>query len=290
MAFKKKLVATQVDEVKKEKAVEVASKLTLDTVAAGLAKTQVQIQKTLAAVGSDLSEQLAAFDQVKVAVEAKKAELQNLYGIEAAAVSLEEIKANVVKAQEDYEATVTNYNLAEQELSAEKTKSRKREEDDYSYNLGLRRRKEQSDYEAIFAKRSADLAFKEEAVALREAKIGELEKQVSAFPAQLDKEVKAAVAIATNSQKKDYETQKLLDKAQAETAAQLAAQKILDLQAQLKSKTEEALALKAEVAQARADVNTISAKALESASGRAALDAIQSSNRVSETSQSGRGR
>jgi hypothetical protein len=290
MAFKKKTVAAQVDETVKTKAVEVASKLTLDGVLGSIAKTAGGVQKVLGDLGTELSNQLSTLETVQTAVKAQEEKLQTLYGIEAAAASLEEIQAKVVTADVDYNTRVTELEATYADLITQKEKSRKREEDEFNYNLGVRRRKEQAEYETAFNKRVLELNARETALAERETKVGELEKQVAAFPEVLKKEVNAAVIIATNSQKKDYMTEKTIAQAQADTAQQLAAQRISALEAQLKAKDIEIVSLKEEVVKARKDGNEVALKALESASGRSALEAIQSSNRQSDVVPAGRGR
>ena len=89
------------------------------------------------------------------------------------------------------------------------------------------------------------------------------------------KEMNAAVAIATNSVKKEYETKNMLAAKDAEVAARLAQQEASSFQASIGRLNGQVQSLEAQLESARRDVKEISSKALESASGRSAMEALR---------------
>ena len=83
------------------------------------------------------------------------------------------------------------------------------------------------------------------------------------------------MAISTNSVKKEYETKMVLERKDAETAQKLAAQEINSLTTSINKLNAQVEDLKVQLDSARHDVKEISSKALEIASGRSAMEALQ---------------
>src|SRR5438045_9406523 len=99
--------------------------------------------------------------------------------------------------------------------------------------------------------------------------------QVNNCPEVVKKEMNAAVAVATNSVKKEYETKIVLAAKDSETAQKLAGQEVASLKQVIEKANAQLAELKSQLDQAHHDVKEISAKALESASGRSAMEALQ---------------
>ncbi len=109
----------------------------------------------------------------------------------------------------------------------------------------------------------------------REKEVEDLRVQVANLPEQIRKAENAAVAVATNSVKKEYETKIVLATKDAETAQKLAAQEVASLKQALEKAQAQMVDIKTQLDQAHRDMKEISAKALESASGRSAMEALQ---------------
>ena len=82
-------------------------------------------------------------------------------------------------------------------------------------------------------------------------------------------------ALTAYSVKKEYETKMVLTQKDMDVAQKLAAQEVASLKVALEKATAQLGDLKAQLEQAHHDVKEISAKALESASGRSAMEALQ---------------
>ena len=72
----------------------------MDAVSGTIASTQVEVQKSLAALSAKLVEQLQVLGNVEEAIALKREELKQLYNIESAAVSLDDLDAKI-EAQRD---------------------------------------------------------------------------------------------------------------------------------------------------------------------------------------------
>src|SRR5262249_52690255 len=120
-----------------------------------------------------------------------------------------------------------------------------------------------------------DWAHREAELKRREKELEDLRTQVTNFPEVIKKEVNAAVAVATNSVKKEYETKIVLAAKDSETAQKLAGQEVVSLKQAIEKANAQLSELKSQLDQAHHDVKEISPKALESASGRSAMEALQ---------------
>src|SRR5262249_26070068 len=133
-----------------------------------------------------------------------------------------------------------------------------------------------------------DWAHREAELKRREKELEDLRTQVANFPEVVKKEVNAAVAVATNSVKKEYETKIVLAAKDTETAQKLAAQEIGSMKAALEKANTQIGDLRTQLEQAHRDAKDIAAKALESASGRSAMEALQKVLEKDQTTKPGK--
>lgn len=90
---------------------------------------------------------------------------------------------------------------------AETRKQHLREEEEYNYNLNLKRRDEEAAYKAKTVDREAILKTREVAVIEQEKLQQVIEQQVKAFPAQLEAAVKEAQELLAKDLKAQHEAQ-----------------------------------------------------------------------------------
>jgi hypothetical protein len=270
MATKKKPAAqsieTKVQAAKDDAVVKVAAELKADGVVAKLAAANVEIQKTLAHVGGVVTAELEQLDTVRRAIELKKGELATLYGIETAAVDLDEVKAQAAAVREQIEAEREQWKKDEEEGDANIIKRRKRDEDEYAYGMGMKRRAEQDAHTAKMTAAEGKLSEREAVVRAAEKELADLRAQVANIPSLLEaerKKVAGAVAGELKS-KHDFEAQlakKDADNAKAVFDSQLAA--ALAANAALTARNAN---LEKELNQVRQDAKDIATKALEAGS------------------------
>src|SRR5262249_39597138 len=142
-------------------------------------------------------------------------------------------------------------------------------------------RNKQEQLEKNWSEREAELKK-------RETELAELRAFKEGNDERVKKAENAAVAVATNSVKKEYETKMTLAMKDAEMAQKLAGQEVAARRQTGERATAEIAGLKAQLDQARADVKEISGKALESASGRDAMAAMQKLMEKEPASKSGK--
>jgi DNA repair exonuclease SbcCD ATPase subunit len=273
--------------------------LSMDSVSATLASTQVEVQKSLADLSAKLVDQLQRLKNVEEAIQLKQEELKQLYNIETKEVELDDLQAEIAKQREEWEEEQARKAREHEEQRSERTKQWRREEEEYKYELAMKQRKE----EDVFKQKMEDQAkanrnkqeqleknwAEREAVLKKsETEFAELKAKVEAMPEAIKKAENAAVAVATNSVKKEYETKATLVQKDLEMFQKLAAQEAGSLKQALEKANAEINSIKAQLDQARADMKEISTKALESASGRDAMSAMQKVMEREPTSKQGK--
>ncbi|HWG47919.1 MAG TPA: hypothetical protein VN688_34470 [Gemmataceae bacterium] len=260
--------------------------LNMDGVSGTIASTQVEVQKSLAALSAKLVEQLQVLCNVEEAIKLKSEELKQLYDIEAGAVSLDDLDAKIEAQRDAWKEEQARKQREFAEQQSERNKQWARTEEEYQYRLTLDRKKTEDDFTYGMAQREKtnrdkqeilekNWAQREEELKKREKELEELRVQVANIPDAVRKAENAAAAVAGNSVKKEYETKIVLATKDAEMASKLAAQEVASLRQALEKATVQLGDLKTQLDQAHHDVKEISAKALESASGRSAMEALQ---------------
>jgi hypothetical protein len=260
--------------------------LSLDAVSGTIASTQVEMQKSLTALSAKLVEQLQVLRNVEEAIALKRDELKQLYDIESAALNLDDLEAQTQARREAWEEEQARKQREFAEMQSERNKQWVRSEEEYQYKLAQEHKKAEDTFAGRMAERDKanrdkqellekDWANREAELKKREKELDEFRAKVAEFPEVTKKEVNAAVAVATNSVKKEYETKIVLAAKDTETFQKLAAQETASLKETIAKASAQVADLKAQLEQAHRDVKEISAKALESASGRSAMEALQ---------------
>jgi hypothetical protein len=260
--------------------------LNLDSVSSNIASTQVEVQQSLAGLSAKLVEQLQVLRDVEDAIKLKREEMKQLYDIEAGAIELDEMDAKIEAQREAWEEEQARKQREFAEHQSERNKQWVRSEEEYQYKLTMERRKAEDAFGVKMAQQERANKDKQEALekdwANREAELKKQEKeledlraQVANFPEVAKKEVNGAVAVAVNSVKKEYETKALLATKDTETVQKLANQEVASLKQTIEKLNAQLADVKTQLEQAHRDAKEISAKALDSASGRSAMEALQ---------------
>lgn len=260
--------------------------LSMDGVSGTIATTQVEVQKSLAALSAKLVEQLQVLGNVEEAIALKREELKQLYNIESAAVSLDDLDAKIEAQRESWQEEQARKQREFAEQQSERNKQWTRSDEEYQYRMAQERKKSEDDFAYRLAQQEKanrdkqemlekNWGQREEELKKREKELEDLRAQMASVPEQIRKAENAAAAVAGNSVKKEYETKIVLATKDSETAQKLAAQEVSALRAALEKANAQLGEIKTQLDQAHHDVKEISAKALESASGRSAMEALQ---------------
>jgi hypothetical protein len=276
----------QAEAIKATEVLQSVAGLNLDTVSGKIAATQVEVQKSLAGLSARLVEELETLRTVEEAITLKREELKQLYDLEAAAVDLDDLYAKIDSQRAAWDEEQGRKQREFAELQAERNKQWARAEEEHQYEVAQEHKRQEDGFRAKIEEQQKANRNKQEALekgwAEREAELKkhetelqELRARVEVIPEQIKKAENAAGIIATNSVKKEYEHKMVISTKDMELAQKLAAQEVASLKQALDKATAQLSELKAQLEQAHHDVKEISAKALESASGRSAMEALQ---------------
>ncbi len=269
--------------------------LNFDSVSRSITETQVEVQKVLADLSGRVMERLQELQTLEEAIGLKKDELKSLHEIEVKATTQDELEAQIVATRKgwDEEQAAKRRDFAEEQ--SERNKARKREQDEYDYRQMMEHRKQEDAFRLKMEQQekankdtqeqlARQWAEREGELKKREAELAELKAFKEGYAEMVRKAVNQEVAIATNSVKREYETKMTLSAKDAETEKRLADMQSAAMQQTIAKLQGQVDDLKGSLEQAQRDVKEISAKALESASGRATTDALQ---RIMEKDQNG---
>jgi hypothetical protein len=216
----------RMEEKHTEEALKVATTVDPEGIDRDIGALKSEIGKMLAVVSDRLAAESVKFRGVQKAVASKERELQELYGIEKAAVSLaalieaqnqkrsdfenqmaqerEELEGeiNSRRAAWDLEKKAHEAELKERDAAEKKARDREREDFTYAFKRDqqaikdkLNDEKTALEKEIKIKRETADkeLADREKAIAERERELAELRAKAAAFPKELENAVNQAV-------------------------------------------------------------------------------------------------
>ena len=275
--------------------------LRLAEVVSELGTTQVNVQQTLAELSATLTDKITQLQNIETAISIKEARLKELHDIDASATTLDDMKAQIAATEaswvEQQNARTQQWN----EQAAERTKTLKREQDDYNYRITQERQRQTDEFETAVRTKQREEQNRQEMLTKgwqeREAVLKNAEKEltdlrarVANIQAEIDSATKREVAIESNRIKRDYEQQLQIARITADNDKKLAESAIINANAQISGLQGQINSLRNEVSAANERAETIATKALDASSGRQALDAIERSqtNRENPTGKTGR--
>lgn len=170
-----------------------------------LNKAQLEVQKVFATLGTSVLAQFDEFDKIKNNVEAKKAELKELFDIEVAAETLEKTRDTIKMEKDCWEEEYAKGQL-----------EREREAEHYEYELEKKKQKDMDDllemlnktekaYRADWEKKEADLRERHSQLSAQEKEFERLKQFESDFESKLSKEKSVAVNAAVSNVKRELD-------------------------------------------------------------------------------------
>jgi len=131
----------QVEAAKQSEVLSAVKDLNLEKVSNKIAATQVEVQNQLAILSTKLTEQLGMLNTVEQAIQVKRDELKQLYGIETTATTLDELNAELEAKKLAWQDDQKK--LEQNALEAEQNRRTRwvREEEQYLYIKGQEHQK-----------------------------------------------------------------------------------------------------------------------------------------------------
>lgn len=259
--------------------------LDLTTVIGEVSHLQVNVQGTLAGLSAALTTKIQQLEQMDTAITLKEQRLQELYGIENMAITLDEMKAQRDEEERLHgeQKAARAKNWMEEEAERHKKWKRELEEYDYARNLANKKAKDEFDAEVITCKRNEQSrqemltkswTEREATIKAREQDFADLQKQVSEFDTRMKAEVARAEAVVGNSLKKEYTHQMELMKKDAVSEGVLNNMKIAAQEKAIQGLHDQIATLQTQLTEARKDAKEIASSALQSASQKQVADAL----------------
>ena len=241
-----------------------AQSIDLSKTLSALSAAGVGIQGTLSKISEEIIQKHAELQAVDDAIALKKQDMQNLHGVDQVLLSIDEAKAQHAQFLEDQQKEKERLQEENLAVLAQRAQERKREEEEFNYNLQQTLKAEQDawteqvrvrnnqerDRREAFEK---DVLNRELALKQKETEYQAALAKAATFDEEVKKEVTKAEAILKNVLTKDFQHQAQIAQLQHQTAveklqfdnqrltvaAAADAATIKDLQAQLKTAYEE---------------------------------------------------
>lgn len=221
-------IATKQEEAEREKnkqILQTASSYTVDGIVKGLAELQLEFGGIVNGLSEKLSKETSKLDELKRAIEVETQNLQELQQIrviadtlyilnqehqeklkiieQTATIQQETLEKEITQTRKIWQQEQTEFEIKLQEQNEFLTKERQRELEEYRYRLeqtqkinadnfqSKKRTLEREIQEATQAKEK-DWAEREKALSEQQSLLGEYQKQIDAFPTELEEAVKKA--------------------------------------------------------------------------------------------------
>ena len=277
----KKTVKKQSDKV-----LEAVSCLKPQTVIEEIGALQSTLQGTLAGLSAQISIKLEQMKNVDEAIVLKQNELQELFGIEAEALSLEEMRANCEQEDADWQKQNAERNAAFAEQQKERAKKWQREEEEHAYAIEQKRKRAEEEFnvETSTRRRNEQIRIQDlekewksrsDALAAQEKEVADLKALVAGFDDRLKAEIGKAEAIATSRLKKESEHEIAMLKRDIESERVLNTTKVSAMDDTIVGLQSQIADLNKQLISARTDAKEVTSAALQSASGQQAMAALQ---------------
>lgn len=257
-----------------------------------ISELNLQINRSLASVGEQLTAEVRRLTDAREAVEIEKRELERLHKIDIAATALDQLMEEHARRDAEFEALMTDKQAQwseqvkardkeQKEYDEQMKRARQREIDEYEYKKAQERRKAEDKYaeQRLIERRNLERqdslekswTQRENALKEREEELDRLRKESQTFQDRLQKEVRAAVTEADKAAEAKFKQERLILQKDAEAEKKVAELRIASLEETVKQQRAQVEMLEKRLEEAKAQVQEIAVRAIEGASGARAL-------------------
>lgn len=290
------VISEKKQKARREKVIKNVAEKSIEKATKDIANLSLNLNKELTNLGSVFTTKLAEIKELDEAIEFKTKELSEFHDKELVLAAIKDLTAEYEQQEQVLKTTIE----AERAQWAEERKAhkravdeeyariqmeRKRDEEEYEYETARRRKMAEADwqdqqnektrqFEEAMNSRVDEINTREKLLQEREAKMDELTAKVNSFDDTVKAETAKQVAIVSNSMKKDYTHQ--LEMKDFEIRA---------LNERLERLNDEINTNKQLLANANVEVTRLAQSALDAASGKQALSALQSAQAQNNTNK-----
>ena len=274
--------------MKKKENLDKISSISTDTIIKNITDLKMSVTGALDKMEEQMTATYKEFERIKEAVKIEKENLEELYQITTNAHSLAALIAAQKEQKEIFEIEMSEKKRIwkEEEIKKQQEikeaedalkKARKRDEEEYQYNLKINRKKEQDIYEAkkeklekdIIEKKIAfekEISERESTVKDAENELADLRKKSAEFPKILETELEKLRKETEKELKRQFDFEKQLTASQNKAELQLKIQTIETLNAKIKDQETLINQLTQKVNSSENNVKQIAMKAMETSS------------------------
>lgn len=299
-----KLQQVQISSPKEEKQqqdniaiIKKATGESADSILKQLSELKLNAIKQVDVLSDSLLVEFDRLSHLKKAVLLEQRHLEELYGIKEASNTLAALlKANQVEQEnfkhymneekskfaQEMASKTTEWQIKQDQLESEHkerkemlTKIRKREEEEYNYNLEMMRRKDANEYEAqklnlekeLLSMRE-DCDKREAAIAAKEALLAELQAKVAAFPEELVNAIDKAESVIKSELDQKFKFSSELREKEYEASCKLYEQSITYLEQKVQEQDSAVKEFSEKANNATKQIEAIACRALDVSSKR----------------------
>lgn len=289
--------AKQIAAARKAKVQRDTAEASAEKAAAKIAAVNVDISKAFANIQNETNTAIAELNTIREAIAVAKEELEDLHGKDIAASSIAELVDSFEKKKTELELELASKkasikdSIEAQEIvwqrdQEDKERIRTKADDDYTYNLGLKRRREDDQRQETLRRQDLEnklnqekleriWSAREEELLSKKEEFDRLRAEVELFPAKIKSEVDAKVSIATNSLKKDLNHTSQLREMEFNSQISKLDSDVNHLSSKNTEKDDQISKLQNSLSNAEEKVQQLAVKALEAQSGQEALKQVQ---------------
>jgi len=298
----------KIEEKRKKESVAAADSLSTEGIGKGIGNLRSEIGNMLVQLSDKLEEEISRYRQVKTAVEAQEAELQEIFEIQKSASSLaalleaqaqkrdqfetemaekkQQLEQEIQSTREAWkrEKEIHDAEVKERAEAEKKARTREAEEHEYAFAREKQRTQEQFEYEKAKLEREVaekkeemerDLKIRSQALAEKEAELQDLRARVEAFPKELDAAVKKAVAETADRLTREAQNREALLQKDAQGEQNVLTSRIQALERTVEEQAAHIAKLSGQLEKSYTQVQDIAVKAIEGSWNTRAFAAAQ---------------
>ncbi len=296
-------------------AVAMADALSSEGVVRSIGDLKAALTRTLTELSDRLEAEVGKFGQIRRAIVAKEAELQEIYEIQRSASTLqamietqqrkqeemerkfqtekEELERQIETTRAQWEAERKQHDLEAKDRDSAEQKRRQRELEEYKYNFARDQQlardqandelatvqKELADRKSLLERaweeREKSLAGREQELTSREQELVELRARVAGFAKDLQSAIDQAEARASERLQQQHQSAQELLRRQLEGEKNVLAAKIAGLERTVSEQTEQITRLEQQAEKAYAQIQEIAVRAIEGSASSKQFASLQ---------------
>lgn len=247
-----------------QESVKKASVYSVENILEAISNLDSNIRKSLRELGEQLIDESGKLHDLQDAIRIEKENLEKIKKIKIEIDTLEGLieaqKLQKAQFEEGMMRTEVDFSSSMQA----KKEAWRREQEEYSYELSVRRKKEENEYEEKRAVREEELANREKVVKLAEQELFELRQKAERSKVELDQAVSMAKEEVERDVRKDEQVKANLLNEKYDGERRIAVLTIETLKEKTSGLEAEVVALKTQLALATREVKEVAVKVIES--------------------------